>query len=448
MNKFRFIGRYCSAVCITVCHFWSASGNALAQDSSGNQAPSLDSKTSIGPAWLDWRGNLSIGNWSGDRLLDDQHDFGLAQLQLNITANFDRAWSFRGNTNLSYMRSIHADTESVKKHIYLRDAYLKWDAEQMEWRIGTQIFSWGRADRLNPTDQLSARDFRSPHVNDEEQKLGNFASSWSQDVGMESRLQMVIQAVSWGQGQVPSAQQESSLPLAPLHRHFDYAIKFDHIGTAFDWSLSYFDGVEKVRSLELVQQQGHLLGMQRRYAPLQSVGADMASTHGDWSMRGELAYLRFKPANIDKAGRLTHWYGVLGVENNLTSFSSVLSNASFSLQYFFRRFQDDPRFNNFPSQWRSSVANLQVANNQFHRWQDGYTLRFAQRLINDQLDYEIVAVANARDHDYALRPRLNYRSSDSTKWVFGCDLFRGKDHSFFGSLRKNSLAFTEFVLIF
>ncbi|MFA9274047.1 MAG: hypothetical protein ACEQSE_04155 [Candidatus Aquirickettsiella gammari] len=121
---------------------------------------------------------------------------------------------------------------------------------------------------------------------------------------------------------------------------------------------------------------------------------------------------------------------------NLADFSSAVPSATFGVQYFFRRFAQDPHFAKAPDAWRTTLNNLQFANNQLHRWQDGFTLRFAQRLMHDQLDYEILGMRNFRDGDFVLRPRLNFRYSDSTKWVFGCDLFRGKDHSFFGSLKK------------
>ncbi|MBC3873432.1 hypothetical protein [Undibacterium flavidum] len=434
---------------------------AHAQEVVGEAKPSVQDKTeskieSISPTWLDLRGNLSLGAWSGDRWLNDQTSFGVAQLQLNIATKFDSAWSFHSNANVSYLGSKDDSADSAKstsipkRHSYLRDAYLKWDIERAEWRIGTQVFSWGRADRINPTDNLSARDFTSPFVTDEEQKSGSVASSLSLDLNADTRLQFVVQRVPDGskQGQVPSARIEAGFPLAFTSRTYDYALRLDQSVSSIDWSVSYFDGVEKVRSLELLQQRGRLLGVQRRYAALQSVGADAATTSGNWGLRGELAYLRFKPENAENAGRLSHWYGVFGVENNLAHFSHIVSNATFGVQYFFRRFAQDPHFANLPDAWRTPLDKLQLANNQLHHWQDGFTVRFAQRLMNDQLDYEIVGMHNFRDGDFVLRPRLNFRYSDSTKWVFGCDLFRGKDHSFFGSLKKNSLAFTELVLIF
>lgn len=430
---------------------------AYAQEVVGEpNSPVQDKQESVAPAWLDWHGNLSVGAWSGDRWLNDQSGFSVAQLQIDIATKFDRAWSFHSNANLNYLgpkldSADFAKSASVPtRHSYVRDAYLKWDMEHAEWRIGTQVFSWGRADRINPTDNLSARDFASPFVADEEQKSGSLASSLSLDVNTDTRLQLVVQRVPEGnrQGQVPSARIEAGLPIAFTSRAYDYAFRLDHSASSIDWSVSYFDGVEKVRSMELLQQRERLLGVQRRFAALQSVGADAATTIGNWSLRGELAYLRFKPENSENAGRLSHWYGVFGVENNLAEFSSSVTNATFGVQYFFRRFAQDPRFANLPVAWRTPLDKLQMANNQLHQWQDGFTLRFAQRLMNDQLDYEIIGMSNFRDGDFVLRPRLNYRYSDSTKWVFGCDLFRGKDHSFFGSLKKNSLAFTELVLIF
>ena len=405
---------------------------------------------------LDVRGNMSVGLWSGDRVLSDQGASGIAKLQLQAASQWDSAWSVRANANLNYFEQTHSTSKTRAVQAHWREAYLKWDGEQTEWKIGTQVFSWGRADRLNPTDNLSARDFTSPFATDDEQRLGSFASSLSQHLNADTRLNLIVQQVK--KSVFPSDRLESKLAVAPLHRDYDYAIKLDQSGSEFDWSVSYFDGVEKTRSLELIQTAGALKGVQRRYRGLQSFGADAATTIGSWGLRAELAYLRFKSeAEIgpDKssnksaangaaigAGRLSHWYGVFGVENNLGS------NASIGVQYFFRQFKQDPNFPDLPTAWRPTLAKLQVANNQFHQWQDGVTLRYAQRLMNDQLDYEIVAMSNLRDGDVVLRPRLNYRYSDSVKWVFGCDVFRGNDHSFFGSLKKNSLALTELVFIF
>jgi len=389
---------------------------------------------------VDIRGNVSAGLWSGDRVLSGQRETTFAKLLLQVSGKWDAAWSFHGNASYSYVDQVGDLVASKATKVHLRDAYVKWDGEQTEWKLGTQVFSWGRADRINPTDNLSARDFTSPFVVDDEQRLGSFASSFSQDLNANTRLNLVVQKVK--KSVFPSDRLETKIALLPDARQYDYAIKLDQIGSDIDWSVSYFDGVEKSRSLELVPSGGNLKTLQRGYRAMQALGADAAGTFGAWGLRAEVAYWRFKQDPKPNSGRLSHWFGVVGIERNLAA------NATFGMQYFFRRFSSDPRFLETPLAWKPLVSVVQIANNQFHQWQDGVTVRYAQRLMNDQLDYEIVAMTNLRDGDVAFRPRLNYRYSDSTKWVFGCDFFRGRDHSFFGSLKKNSLALAEVNFIF
>ncbi|MFX9015996.1 hypothetical protein ABTN29_20110, partial [Acinetobacter baumannii] len=54
----------------------------------------------------------------------------------------------------------------------INEAYLTFKHEDTQVRFGRQIFSWGRADRINPSDFLGAKNLTQLVTDDEQQRLG------------------------------------------------------------------------------------------------------------------------------------------------------------------------------------------------------------------------------------------------------------------------------------
>ena len=61
--------------------------------------------------------------------------------------------------------------KSVKLGV-IREAYLDLSHGPLDLRIGKQIIAWGRADRINPTDNLTPRDYTLLVPDDDDQRLG------------------------------------------------------------------------------------------------------------------------------------------------------------------------------------------------------------------------------------------------------------------------------------
>lgn len=382
-------------------------------------------------------GALALGAWSGNRVLDERSGVFASTLSAAVGADLG-VLRFKGDASIYHFPQRRGDATRLA----LREAYAQWDGERTQLRLGPQVFAWGRADRINPTDNLTARDYTSPLAVDETQRIGAPAFTLTREVGELGRLTLLAKRFRPSKG--PSDRAELGLPLRAGAAETEYAVKFDRSGGAVDWSLSWFDGREKLRSLELVRAPGgRILGASRGYAALQAFGVDGAATLGRWGLRGELARLRFRDARFEAtAGRLSHWYGVAGVETGLPH------SAGLSVQYFFRRYDRAPVLVGASPAQEALHRRLRIANNQFHRLQDGLSLRYAQRLFNDRIDYELVGIANLREDDWAFRPRVNLRWSDRVKFSAGADLFRGREESFFGSIRDNSLGFAEVIFIY
>ncbi|MBI3755458.1 MAG: hypothetical protein HY265_04775 [Deltaproteobacteria bacterium] len=111
-------------------------------------------------------GSIRTDVFSSSRSLDEQTDLVDVSLQLKASPQWDsikdygEAWFraddlFGGNNYRGY----------------LREAYLGWDGADGSIRLGRQRIIWGRADQVNPTDNLTPRDYtlRVPETDDQRQ---------------------------------------------------------------------------------------------------------------------------------------------------------------------------------------------------------------------------------------------------------------------------------------
>lgn len=385
------------------------------------------------PSPLHLSGEASAGVWSSDRSLDDRG--ARASQALELTARLDPApaWRLQAQaTGWRLGRSARARW---------REAFVQWSGERTDVRLGPQVIAWGRGDRINPTDNLSPKDFVAPWVDDDRQRFGATALQVGHDFGTLGRASLVVER--FRPGVAPNDANEAALPWRHDESRTTHALKWDRTGEAVDASVSWFRGSEALRSLQIVRDPASARGLNRGYATMSALGGDAAATVGRWGLRFEAARLRFPQARFEQtAGRLDHWFGVAGIDTHLGD------EGTLGLQYFVRRFDRDPRgpvASPTEAAWRAQAA---VANNQLHRRQDGLTLRWAQRLWNGSVDYELVAVLGLQDGDRALRPRWTWHCNDSLRLVLGADLFGGPRDSFFGSLRRNSAGWAQASLVF
>lgn len=373
---------------------------------------------------------LRAGAWSGDRQLDERRDVAVANLWVDAFQPLgdDAALKFEG-----WLRRQSTGT-SVDRRWRPREAYLRLDRDALQWRLGWQVFAWGRADRINPTDNVSARDYRSLVSQDEEQRFGSPAAALTWQVSGPWQLTALVKG--FDASVLPSAAAEAGLPLArDATGRAEWGLRLDRSGEGVDGSVSLFRGHDKQRGLAL-SADGH--GLQREHARSTVLGADLALVHGAWNFRTEWAATRLDDnAPRQRFGKQGSLFGVLGAERSLADASSV------NLQWFVRRLGHAlPQTPADPlAAALASVA--AIGNGQTVRTSQGLSLRYSQRLMNDSLDYELVALFGFRAGDSALRPRLNLQLNDTLRATVGADVFRGPASSPYGSLRRNSAVFVE-----
>ncbi len=376
-------------------------------------------------------GSLRTGYWSSSRTLDDRSDLGTAAVWLRAAPRLGPGFSLFVE---GWVRSQDVFSGGEPEGL-LREAYLGVQHGPIDIRAGKQIIVWGRADRINPTDNLTPRDFTLLVPDDEDQRFGSWAVQATYFLGRLS-----VTGV-WLLDFEPSVVPLRSPP-PPLRIHErepdgglgQGALRLEQTGSAVDWSLSYFDGFDTIPDLAL---DGPELVL--RSHRVRVVGADAATVVGPYGFRGEAAYTFTEDASGDDPGiKNPFFFLVVGADR------TFIEHLNVNVQYILRvvtRYRSpfaiqDPLA-------RAVAVQAALLANQLDHIQHSVSLRVSNRWFHETLAAELAAIVSVNRFGWVLRPRVTYALSDRWRLTVGGDLFGGDRLSFLGNLRENSAAFVE-----
>jgi hypothetical protein len=385
-------------------------------------------------------GSLRAGYWSSNRRLDDARDIGTAQGWLKLDRKLSSGLAVFAEGYLA-SEDVFGDPRDTSR---LREAYLDGRSGSFDLRVGKQIVAWGRADRLNPTDNLTPRDFILLVPEVDEDRFGSVAAkaAWNFKAGL-SLTGIWLPQFRPNVLPLPQTPGVSFVQRLPGSRR-QGALKLDQSGGAFDWSVSYYDGFDLNPDLSpgVAAPGGATVNLD--YHRTRVIGADAATTRGSYRFAVEAAYTRTEdPAGTNPYIKNPFWYGVFGVERDFTDDLSII------VQVFARRVQhySDPQDIADPAA-RAIAVQQAVLSSQYDRTQQGLTARIAKKWLNQTLEGELAGTALLTRDGYAVRPKLSYSVSDSLKVITGFDYFRGSDKTLYGLLEKNSTVFAELRYFF
>jgi hypothetical protein len=220
-------------------------------------------------------------------------------------------YHYYGETQLKGTRDLTAD-DQFQWEFDLREGYLdlyQFFSDQLDVRIGKQIFVWGRADKINPTSNVSPDDLEDPF--DFGEKLGVNAVQATAYLGDVSVTGIFIP--EFGVAELPSGDfanafmgtmelpqgmtvgdmtQQTLQPDSALDESSLYAVKLSTVLWEYDVSLSYVAGRDDLPlanavRLTSVDDLGTVdLDVDLMYPNMQVIGADIAGqlmTIGVWA---------------------------------------------------------------------------------------------------------------------------------------------------------------------
>ncbi|MEK6748415.1 MAG: hypothetical protein AABY83_04330 [Pseudomonadota bacterium] len=371
--------------------------------------------------------------WSATRRQDSVTDIGAASIWLGINTQIGSRQSGRINAWARSDNIVARETDAE-----LREAYWRYTSGFWDLRIGRQLIIWGKADGVNPTDNLAVRNFRLLTTEDMEQKSGVVTVFASAYIG-ELRTQL-LWLPEFRPHTLPfseTATQKYS-EISPKDPKKQWAARVERTGGDWDWSLSYFSGYDKSPDLHLGVSTLSMPTIDLVHPRLHVLGADAAGTVGRIGWRLEGAYTSTPDVTgVDIFTKNSFAYLVAGVDR--TFLDTLNINFQYVYRYIFR--YEDPRSAS-PQLVELAKAGA-LANNQFDRRQNGATLRLHNRWLNDTLAVELSFMEWWSHRDYVVKPKMSYAWSDHLKTSVGADIYRGSRDSFLGKLRELSVGYAE-----
>lgn len=378
-------------------------------------------------------GSLRLDYFRSSRNLDDQTDFIGATTQVKLLPDFSQ--TVNGKIEARITNPDVGDGGDT--HSTLLEAYATARLDNAELRLGRQIVAWGRADGINPTDNLTPHDYTVLLPFEDDQRFGTTALKFDWYLTAEHTLTFFTTPF-FEPSKFPLAAGTSFRDNRPARTfaNSEAAVKFNKTGGAVDWSVSYFHGYSLLPEIHPLPTGSAL---ELRYPEIDVIGADLARNFGRYGMRAEIAYFQTE----DRRGRdpvavNPYLYAVAGVDR------TFLDNLNVNLQLVGRWVQHytDPAAVADPAVRAAATLNA-IAFGQQKRTSHGMTARVSNKWFNDTLEAELLAFVNFERTNSYLRPLVTYAFTDHTKATFGAEFYRGPDDSPFGQFKRNQGAFAE-----
>lgn len=379
-------------------------------------------------AQIDKAFSLRSGYWTSSRQLDDEKSLltGSVWGRVNYQPSAGLRLAFDG-----WVGTKTAAGDGPKGQV--RELYADVQATKFDVRLGRQIIAWGRADALNPTDNLSPRRYTMLVSEDDEQRIGIWAAKASMHIG-ELALTGIYEP-RFTPTEIPLRRTSNVRFIdEDSSSKRSWALKLEREGGKVDWSVSLYDGPDRPPSFSPVSISPAGIVLQEYHRRIRVLGADWATTSGAYAFRGEAAYMH---PHDEYAGnpfaKKPFFYAVQGVERQLPNSSSLIVQGFYKQIYRFEDFisSASPAFR--PVLQRTAAIMDQADARKY-----GWTMRLAKRWANDTIETEIAALMSYPRHDHLVRAKLTYRLTDELKLVTGLDVLRGPEESFYGQLKDNS----------
>ena len=389
-----------------------------------------------------WQEQRASGLWrasyfSSSKQLDDESNFFGAALQLKAFPTL--------NDRLDGKFEVRFANSAVGKGAATRASVLEGYATlrfaRADLRLGKQIVPWGRADGINPTDNLTPRDYTVLLPFEDDQRFGTTGAKLDLLISPEHTLTMFA-SPAFEPARVPLPSDVGRVErLEPAHTlaNTHGGMRLNKVGEGFDWSLSYFRGFSLLPGAQLVADETARSTLRLHYDRITVLGADFARNHGRFGLRGEIAYVDTSDDSGSAPGIANpylHW--IVGVDR------TFFANLNANLQFFQRRVRNhrEPAAWETPAQRDTAMLNALI-DGQRDAIANGVSFRVSNKWLNDTLEAEVFAVHSLTRSDSLVRPLLTYAFTDRWKGTVGAEIYRGRSDTPYGSLKANRGAFAE-----
>ncbi len=353
----------------------------------------------------------------------------------------------------------------------VREAYVNTYLGPVDLRLGKQIIVWGRADLLNPTNNLTPNDLHVRSPIEDDRRIGNVAARANlrlapvriEGVWIPIYAATVLppidlpQYVAFGDSTYPKPELDKGLLAGRVHLELP----------TVDMSVSYLHGYAPLPGLTQTSLTFSSVNpsviISRTAYKQQVVGFDFSTSLGDIvALRGEAAYRRpydYQNPDLVNIPKPDLQY-VLGADH---TFGSVSVIAQYLGRYTFDWSKEegptlmalDPNLlkTDTPSVSKSLATesvNLELAKDnqilfgQTAKIQHLATVRIEYLLLHDTLSLSALGLVNFTTKEWLAAPKIGYHLSDNLIAYVGAEILTGPRDTLFGMVdQKMSAGYAE-----
>ncbi len=344
----------------------------------------------------------------------------------------------------------------------VREAYADLYAGKVQIRAGKQISSWGRADGINPTDNLTPKNYFTRSSDPDDMRLGNYILRGQ--LRPWNFLKIEVDIVPW---YVPSRYRFDLIDLPSFvsisdvsHPGFVWdkttaAAKLDLVLPAVEGSVSWFSGYDALPVLRpgaLPAPPFNDFNLQLLQVPFrqQTVGADFATIILKTGIRGEIAWK--KPGITDTEDPLlpeAEFQWVVSLDREFGPVRLILGYNGKYIPDFTPADppqEFDPAMLTNPAVWplldgllTSSIGYYnRILFDQTDQWSHALLVRPSIELFHETLGIEVNSLINFTTEEYMVYPKISWHLSDGVLAVLGYQFYDGPDNTRFSWI-KNAL---------
>ena len=352
--------------------------------------------------------------------------------------------------------------------VEVREAYVNAYLGPLDLRLGQQIVVWGRADALNPTNNLTPVDFRIRSPLEDDIRLGNagaraflrFAPFRLEGVWMPIYLPTELPAVALPQYVSFGPPAYPVLPAMNLKNGTEGARLHLEL-PAFDMSVSYVHGLALLPGLTLSNvtlTADPNTGMPNPFIPpsilvsrtayeQQVFGLDFSTTLGEFgTLRGEAAYRRPYGWEGLADGHIAFpdLQYVVGADHSFGSLSIIVQYMGRYVFHWQKQTGSPYDTSTLPMRQMGDLPFVttnaneilakdnQILFSQTAQVQHLGTLRFEWLGLHETLSISSLCLLNFTTHEWLVTPRIGYKLSDTMVAYLGAQVFHGPTDTLFG----------------
>ena len=341
-------------------------------------------------------------------------------------------------------------SDPLRNRTYLDEGYIDLYFNNIDFRIGKQIIIWGKADAINPTDNINPSDFSDILDTDDERigmlalKTNYYLGGWTFEgiISPEFKSSILPGYNSRWLPEYPQKIQnqyypeigsaklnviyKNEIPILPEDnfKKIQFAAKGGTTISGWDFSVCYYygwDDIPTFHKTNAISNDTIYINLQPRFHKRNAVGGDFATNLGKFGIRGEAAYY-FTEDNDGNDPEIDDQYFqyVLGIDR---TFSNVFGENNLFLL----------------GQWIQEISKYNTKYDPMdlrHIFQKSITVRMELE-IGNYSKLIVESMYNVDSNDYYIHPVLSCNIINGTTLDVSGDFLGGDSDKFFGMYKDN-----------